>query len=280
MERRVLVIGATGVLGEPVARQLKADGFIVRALARHPEKAQEILGEGFEIAPGDVADLDSLEAGMKDCWGVHITAGGPVEQISAENVAKLAPQMNVERIGYVSGTTVDAQNAWFPMVQEKLNAEKALKQCGVAYMIFRPTWPMEMLAKFVRDGRATMLGKNPHPYHWFAAAAYGRMVSAAFQLDDAANQTFFIHGPEAIHMYDAMERYCQTFHPEIEKVGTMPVWMGKLMGMLMGSAELKFAANLMGYFEKVPELGNPAETNALLGAPTTTLDEWITQRKQ
>jgi uncharacterized protein YbjT (DUF2867 family) len=280
MERRVLVIGATGVLGEPVARQLKADGFKVRALARHPEKARQQLGEGFEIAPGDVADLESLEAGMADCWGVHITAGGPVERISAENVARLALQMGVQRVGYVSGTTVDERNAWFPMVQEKLNAEQAVKSCGVAYMIFRPTWPMEMLAKFVRDGRATMLGKNPYPYHWFAPADYGRMVSCAFQLEDAANQTFFIHGPEAISMYDAMQRYCQAFYPEIEKVGTMPVWMGKLMATLMGSAELKFAASLMGYFEKVAELGDPTETNALLGAPTTTLDEWIAQRKQ
>ncbi|MBN2503529.1 MAG: NAD(P)H-binding protein [Anaerolineales bacterium] len=279
MERRVLVIGATGVLGEPVARQLQADGFMVRALARHPEKAAAQLGEEFEIVPGDVADLESLQAGMQDCWGVHITAGGPVEQISAENVAKLAPQMGVERIGYVSGTTVDERNAWFPMVQEKLNAEKAIKTCGVAHLIFRPTWPMEMLAKFVRDGRATMLGKNPHPYHWFAAADYGRMVSNAFQKEADANHTFFVHGPEAIYMQDAMERYCKAFHPEIEKVGTMPVWMGKLMSRLIGSPELKFAANLMGYFEKVPELGDPAETNALLGAPTTTLDEWIVQRK-
>ncbi len=279
MERRVLVIGATGVLGEPVARQLQADGFTVRALARHPEKAAAQLGEGFEIAPGDVADLKTLEAGMQDCWGVHITAGGPVELISAENVAKLAPKLGVERVGYVSGTTVDEQNAWFPMVQEKLNAEKAVKESGVAYMIFRPTWPMEMLTRFIRDGRATMLGKNPHPYHWFAAADYGRMVSNAFQKEAAANQTFFIHGPQAIYMRDAMERYCKAFYPEIKKVGTMPVWMGKLMSVLIGSAELKFAASLMGYFEKVTELGDPAETNALLGAPATMLDEWIDQRK-
>ncbi|RPI20795.1 MAG: hypothetical protein EHM70_26030, partial [Chloroflexota bacterium] len=35
----VLVIGATGMLGLPVAHQLKANGFHVRVLSRAPEKA-------------------------------------------------------------------------------------------------------------------------------------------------------------------------------------------------------------------------------------------------
>jgi hypothetical protein len=34
----------------------------------------------------------------------------------------------------------------------------------------------------------------------------------------------------------------------------------------------------MDYFEKVGEMGDPSEANAVLGAPGTTLAEWIESR--
>jgi len=51
--KTILVIGATGMLGKPVAQQLKADGFNVRLLARNPEKAQKLLGAEYEIVKGE-----------------------------------------------------------------------------------------------------------------------------------------------------------------------------------------------------------------------------------
>ena len=38
-------------------------------------------------------------------------------------------------------------------------------------------------------------------------------------------------------------------------------------------------AELMAYFDQVGEMGDPAEANRLLGAPATTLEAWIAQRK-
>ena len=42
-----------------------------------------------------------------------------------------------------------------------------------------------------------------------------------------------------------------------------------------GNKGLKEAASLFGYFEKVKEMGNPDETNRLLGMPTTTFEDWV-----
>ena len=180
MEKRILVLGGTGLLGEPVARKLLADGFTVRIMARSVDKARERFGVGFEITAGDVADIDSLRKAMQDCFGVHISVGGDVDQLSAENVASLAPELGVQRIGYISGATVREENGWFPMVAQKLNAEKAVRECGVPYSIFCPTWPMEMIARFARDGKPFMMGKQPLPVHLFAAEDLARMVSIAF----------------------------------------------------------------------------------------------------
>jgi hypothetical protein len=124
------------------------------------------------------------------------------------------------------------------------------------------------------------LGKQPTPVHWFAAGDLGRMVSVAFQKEAAANKRFIVHGPEAMTMKEALERYCREFYPEAGQVSVMPIWLAKIIGTLTRNEMLKFATQLMGYFDKIGELGDPAEANAILGAPTTTLDQWMAQQKQ
>jgi len=277
--KKILVLGATGLLGAPVARQLQADGFMVRIMARDVSKARSMFIESCEIVQGDVTEKASLEKAMVGCQGVHISVGGPVDQISAENVAALAEICGVERITYISGATVAKENGWLPMVAQKLAAEKAIQACGVPYTIFCPTWPMEQIARFSRDGKPFMIGKQPHPLHFFAEADLGRMVSAAYHKEEAANKRCYVYGPETMTMHEAIERYCAKFHPQVEKVSAMPVWLAKLMGALTRNPGLKFAANLMGYFDKTAEVGDAAEANQILGAPATTLEAWMAARE-
>lgn len=280
MDKRILVIGGTGLLGQPVAQRLQADRFQVRLLARDPVKTRKMFGEAFDVVPGDVTEVDSLEEALRGCHGVHISVGGPIDQLSAENVAALALKCEVGRITYLSGSTVAEQNGWFPMIQQKLMAEKAIRECRVPYTILCPTWPFESLPRFVRDGRATMIGKHPTPYHWFAADDLARMVSTVYRLEEAANRRLYIHGPEAITMKEALERYCRAVHPQIESVSTLPTWLATLLGLLTRNDQLTFAAKLMAYFDKVGELGDPTEANQLLGEPTVTLDAWIKHQSE
>jgi uncharacterized protein YbjT (DUF2867 family) len=277
--KKILVLGGTGMLGGPVARRLQADGFAVRLLARDPQKARALFGDGFEIVAGDVTDLESLEGAIEGCAGVHVSVGGPVDQISAENVAALAPRLGLERVTYVSGSTVSEGNRWFPMTEQKLLAEQALRECGVPYTIFCPTWPMEQLPRFVIGGRATVIGTNHSPWHWFAADDLARMVSAAYQRQEAANKRLYVHGPEGLTVQVALERYCRAFHPEIESVSVVPIDAARAMAEASGNEMLRFFAELMAYFKKVGEPGDPTEANQLLGAPTTTLEAWIERRK-
>ena len=278
MPKTILILGGTGMLGAPVARRLQADGFEVRLLARDPAKAHSALGGNFNIIQGDVADKAQLEQAMTGCDGVHVSVGGAVDQLSAEYSAALAPRVGVRHVTYVSGSTVKDQNGWFPMTRQKLNAEKAIRESGIHYTIFCPTWPMEQLPRFVRAGRATLIGELPTPYHWFAADDFAAMVSKAYQIEAALDKRLYVHGPEAIMTKTALERYCSTFHPDIKSVSAMPILLAKAIGTVTGSAMLKFAADLMAYFKQVGEPGDPTEANLLLGAPTTTLDMWMAHR--
>jgi NADH dehydrogenase len=275
MSKRILVLGGTGMLGKPVVDQLRKDGFQVRVLARDVEKTKAQFDGSVEVVQGDVVDIGRLEPALEGCYGVHISVGGEVDQVSAENVATLAPKLGVERITYISGATVAEKNRWFPMVAQKLNAEEAIRSCGVDFTIFCTTWPMEQLPRFARDGKPSLMGKQPLPVHFFAAEDLARLVSKAYQLDEAKNKRFYVYGPEAMAMKTALERYCAVFHPEVEKISVMPLWLAKLLGTLTGNEMLKFASGLMAYFDKAPETGDSSETNEILGAPETTLDAWM-----
>ncbi len=64
MQKTILVIGATGMLGEPVGRRLKEDNFQVRVMTRDINKARKTFDKAFEIVVGDVTDTTSLEKAL------------------------------------------------------------------------------------------------------------------------------------------------------------------------------------------------------------------------
>lgn len=268
------------MLGGPVARCLNEDGFHVRILARDVDKARSLFDDNYEIVAGDVTDLDSLEQAIAGCDGVHISVGGPVDFQSAKNVAALAPGLGVAHLTYISGSSVCEENGWFPMTAQKLRAEKAVRESSLNYTIFRPTWPMEQLPRLVVNGRAVLVGDQPTPWRWFAANDLGRMVANAYQFPEALNKRFYIHGPQQITMKEALEQYCHAFYPEIESVSVMPIAAAKAVATSTGNQMLNIFAQLMDYFQKVGELGDPAEANQILGRPSTTLEDWIEHRKQ
>ena len=275
MQKIILVLGATGTLGQPVSYSLKEAGFRVRIMTRDLQKARKTFDDSFEMVAGDPMDPGCLEDALDGCYGVHISLPTEVEQQVTETVAKVASRHGVERISYISGATVTEENRWFPMIDRKFLAERAIREGGIPYTIFCPTWVMEILPRFVNQGQASVFGKQPYPYHWVAAEDCARMVATAYGLGEAANQRFIVHGPEAIRMHEALRRYCAVFQPDIRQVSTMPFWLVKLLATITHNPALKSAGELLAYFEKVGEGNHPATVNGIMGAPTITLDMWL-----
>lgn len=278
MQKTILVLGATGTLGQPVARALKEAGFKVRIMTRDLNKAQKFFDDSFEIVVGHPTDTCCLEEALNGCYGVHISLSPEIEQQVAEAIKQAGKRLGIERISYISGASVAEENRWFPMIDQKLLAEQAIRESGIPYTIFCPTWIMETLPMFINQGQASTLGKQPCPYHWIAAGDIGWMVSTAFGTEEAANQRFVVHGPEAIRLHEALQRYCAVIHPEIKKVSSMPFWLVKVLAIVTNNRDLKGAGEMMAYFEKVGEGNNLANVDGVLPAPTTTLDMWIQKK--
>lgn len=273
----IVVIGGTGRLGEPVTRRLRADGYVVRVFTRSPEKARAKFGAECEIVVGDVEDQLSLDVALKGCHGVHINLdGGPdpdLERRGVENITRAAVKAGIQRISYLSGATVSEENCWFVGTHAKFHAEAAIRASGVPYSIFKPTFFMESLPSYVRGKRASVIGNQPHVWHWVAAADYARMVSSAYAASAAANKDFYVYGPQPYTLREALQKYCAIVHPEAT-VGNLPLWAASMLARLTRQKELEALLPFFRYTEKIGEKGDPTEANTLLGAPTTTLEQW------
>ncbi len=78
MPRRILLAGATGAVGRPLARRLLARGHAVRALVRDPAAAGDLAASGAEVVAGDVLDRDAAGRAAEGCDHiVHAAVRGP-----------------------------------------------------------------------------------------------------------------------------------------------------------------------------------------------------------
>jgi uncharacterized protein YbjT (DUF2867 family) len=279
MSRQILVLGATGMLGQPVVRCLVDKGHRVRVLARSREKAREMFGDTVEIVAGSAVNRGDVQGAMAGCDAVHINLTQESELTAMQHVVDLAAANGPERVTYVSATTACEENRWFELVDVKMRTEEILRKSGIAHTVFCPTWVMETLPNFVHGDRAAVIiGKNPPALHFFAAADFGRMVTESYDDDRALGKRLFIHGPEGITLPHALERFFNACHPEL-KVTRLKLWQAGLIAKLTGRQGLAYVTRLIAYFDKVGELGDPAEANALLGAPSITLDGWFEMPK-
>ncbi|MBN1586449.1 MAG: NAD(P)H-binding protein [Candidatus Omnitrophica bacterium] len=272
--------GATGLLGRPVAQRLLSDGFEVRVLARDPAKARRFFSQQYEVVAGDVEDPASLVQAMTGCEGLHISLAGygpemtyRIEHLGTANLVEAAVANGLRRITYLSGATVCAQNRWYPNINAKLKAEAAIEASGIPFTIFRATWFMESLPKFVQGNRALIPGAQAHPRHWVAAGDYARMLSRAYGTAAVANKRLYVFGPQAHTMFEAVSQYCRWLRPDI-KTMHVPLWLGEVRAFAKQDSLLRAQIATMRYFNQSPEQGNPAEANALLGVPEINLEQW------
>jgi uncharacterized protein YbjT (DUF2867 family) len=109
----IAVAGATGYIGDLLARRLVEDGEEVVALARSPEKAEDLAAAGCEVRRADVLDPDTLGPALEGVdvayYLVHSMGRGGDgdfamrDQEGGRNFAGAAAKAGVKRIVYLGG---------------------------------------------------------------------------------------------------------------------------------------------------------------------------------
>lgn len=287
---KVLVIGGTGMLGRPVTFQLIKDGFEVRLLTTHLQKAERIFGARVEYAVGDVGDLTSLKAAMAGCQAVYINLkGGPtkedyirIEEDGAKNVYLAAKECEPGKIVQISEADVSEKTANHIISRVKFEAEKALINSGLTYVILKPSWFCESLPLFFQKDKAIFVGSGKACFHFLAAPDYARIVSRCFQSNLADNKILTIFGPEAMPIPEAMRRFLAIVHPNA-KINHLPLWLAQFSAAVSFNKNLKMAVSLMAFFNKYDDSDvavSPEEADHLFGRCAITVEEWSKRYKE
>jgi uncharacterized protein YbjT (DUF2867 family) len=109
----IAVAGSTGYIGGLLCRQLREEGRDVRALARHPEGAEDLREAGCEVVRADVLEPETLGPALAGTgvayYLVHSMGRGADGDFAerdhegAENFARAAAAAGVERIVFLGG---------------------------------------------------------------------------------------------------------------------------------------------------------------------------------
>lgn len=109
----IAVAGSTGYIGGLLCGRLCEEGHEVRALARQPEKAEDLKEAGCEVLRADVLEPESLDAALAGVdvayYLVHSMGRGSDgdfvarDHKGAENFAAAAAAAGVKRIVYLGG---------------------------------------------------------------------------------------------------------------------------------------------------------------------------------
>jgi uncharacterized protein YbjT (DUF2867 family) len=216
----VAIAGGSGFIGRAIVRRLGATAR-VRVLTRNPDAVRaRLAGTGADFVRADVTDAASLQAALAGAQ-VAINAaqfdGYPVENTRrgltfervdyGGTVAMIAAgrKTGVARIIYISGAAADEQSGQ-PGFRAKGHAERALRESGLDFTIFRPS------LVYGADDRVTNLLARAIRYApVFAIPGTGRQVVQPVAVDDLAgcvamavmgrgrNATFAIGGPEPMN---------------------------------------------------------------------------------
>src|SRR4051812_36718980 len=131
----VLVTGATGLIGNAIAKKLVVAGTRVRALVRDVDRARPLLPAEVDLRKGDVTDVSSLREAVRDARHVFHAAGMPeqwqrdaavfdrVNREGTVNVLEAALAAGVERVVYTSTMDVFAAERGGTLVETNLDPD-------------------------------------------------------------------------------------------------------------------------------------------------------------
>lgn len=280
------VIGATGRLGAPVAREL-AKTFKVRALVRSPDKARIMLPANVEVVRADLRDVDSLRAALVGVDAIYLNLSTETADPSLlfyeerEGVANLLAAIRGLPIRYIA--KIGALGAYPPALASlktnmvpnliRLEGHAMIAASGIPHTFFAPTHFMELLPNMIEGRALQWVGNTGIKVYWISVVDYARQVAKAFGQPEAMPTDVPVQGPEAITVRDAMKSFVAHYDPTL-KIRVAPLWVMRLIGLF--NPKMRFVAHLFAYFGNHEDPFYAEATWKTLGKPTTTLANFAT----
>jgi putative NADH-flavin reductase len=283
--KKIAIIGATGLLGKPVTKQLIQAGFDITIIARDIEKARALFPET-PIIYGDLKNKTSLFEALKgqECvyLSLHISPNSNSKDFIPEtdgllHLLEAAKTNNIQRIAYLSSLVKDYQgqngfNWW--VFEAKQKAVQILKGSGIPYTIFYPSSFMENFDKggFKSGNRLNLVGKSDVKMYWISGADYAKQVAKSFDLLTDENREYQAQGLEPYTSEEAANIFIQNYSIKKLKISRISFDFLKLMSKI--SKKINYISHILEAINKCPEKFGSQQTWDELGKPTETLKDY------
>ena len=286
--QKVLFVGASGMLGKPVALELIRAGFQLTLLARDLEKMEKLF-PNIPMVKGDVFDPLSLETAMKGQEIVYLNLSvsqsskktdKQPEREGLHNIIEAAKKTGVKRIAMISSLIKNYEGTngfhWWSF-QVKQAAINAIKRSGLNYSIFYPSIFMESLDQQMLQGSRLMLAGNSQAPMWFIAGKdYGKQVAWALKKADNTNQEYVVQGLEPFTFDQAAKVFCENYKLPVK---TMKAPLGPLKFLGLFNQKMNYTYHICEALNKYPEKFESENTWNDLGKPAITLAEYAASLK-
>jgi len=261
---KTLVVGATGLVGQEICRQLRDAGRSVRALVRQtsdPVKRAGLDKLGVELIEGDLKDPASL---ARACAGVQSVvstasstlsrqAGDSIESVDQEgqlSLVEAARKAGVEHFVFVSFR--DNPRIQFPLTIAKRAAERALKGSGMAYTILQASYFMEVwltpaLGFDAANGKVRLYGDGSRPISWISFRDVARAAASAVSEPAARNMVVELGGPQALSPREVVRMFEAAGAGEIATESVPEPALESQMNAATDSLQKSFAGLMLMY---------------------------------
>ena len=217
-----LIVGATGILGLEICRQLRGTGRPVRALVRRTADAArraELEALGAELVEGDLKDPASLTRACAGVRSVISTASSTLSRQDGDSIRTVDEQGQIALVDAAKAAGVEHfvfvsfkgdPQIQSPLAEAKRAVEHRLKTSGVAYTIvqasfFMEVWLSPMLGFDYAGGTVRIYGDGTNTMSWVSYKDVARVAAAALDQPAARNATIDVGGPAALSPREVVE---------------------------------------------------------------------------
>ncbi|KQW79187.1 hypothetical protein ASC89_12885 [Devosia sp. Root413D1] len=250
--KNILVFGATGPQGRPVAEKLLAEGYKVRALVRDAAKAEGLAASGVDVVTGDLADPASVSAAMRGQDGVFLLVSFVTGRIEhARTVIDAATEHGIRKIVWNATGAIAPEPTGNPAIDIRRDILAALERSGIPFVALQPTVYMEnFLLPFITAEVAekhTLAYPMPEAVRcqWISQLDAASYTVAAFRHQGDENLILEISGPEQLSGPEIALRFSSGLQRSIDFRPMPPKEFGALLAF-GASADL-----VASYYEQV-----------------------------
>ncbi|MCB0635241.1 MAG: NmrA family NAD(P)-binding protein [Lewinella sp.] len=213
----ILVLGATGRLGQSICRQLSEQPEAVRAFVRpgaDTAKRELFRTLGFGTMLGDLREPASFDRALEGVQTVIATASSmPISYLPGRNDIKRVDMMGMKRFidharaagvrRFIYISLSGEIELDFPLWRAKRSVEKYLEESGLSFTILRPayfmeTWLSPAVGFDPRHGSIRLYGDGTEPVSFISLHDVARFAVASVGHPLARNAVFELGGPEAL----------------------------------------------------------------------------------